>query len=61
MPNVAQWTGTPSVKGSTESMRMALLTASLIGLQYAPSPAANSRSRNALANRMASDSHGTSR
>lgn len=35
MEKVAQWTGTPSVKGSTESMRMALLTASLIGLQYA--------------------------
>ncbi|KAF1851002.1 sucrose transport protein SUC2 [Cucurbitaria berberidis CBS 394.84] len=34
MPSVAQWTGTPSVKGSTESMRMALLTASLIGLQF---------------------------
>ncbi|KAF2742252.1 sucrose transport protein SUC2 [Sporormia fimetaria CBS 119925] len=34
MPNIAQWTGTPSVKGSTESMRMALLTASLIGLQF---------------------------
>ncbi|KAF1947112.1 sucrose transport protein-like protein [Clathrospora elynae] len=34
MPSVAQWSGTPSVKGSTESMRMALLTASLIGLQF---------------------------
>lgn len=33
MPSVAQWAGTPSVKGSSESMRMALLTASLIGLQ----------------------------
>jgi solute carrier family 45 protein 1/2/4 len=33
MPSVAQWQGTPSVKGSTESIRMALLTASLIGLQ----------------------------
>ena len=30
----AQWVGTPKVKGSSESMRMALLTASLIGLQY---------------------------
>ncbi|KAH7348050.1 sucrose transport protein SUC2 [Pyrenochaeta sp. MPI-SDFR-AT-0127] len=34
MPSVAQWTGTPAVKGSTESIRMALLTASLIGLQF---------------------------
>jgi hypothetical protein len=34
MPSVAQWQGTPSVKGSSESVRMALLTASLIGLQY---------------------------
>lgn len=34
MPSVAQWQGTPSVKGSTESIRMALLTASLIGLQF---------------------------
>jgi hypothetical protein len=34
MPAVAQWSGTPKVKGSSESMRMALLTASLIGLQY---------------------------
>lgn len=33
MPSVAQWAGTPSVKGSSESMRMVLLTASLIGLQ----------------------------
>jgi solute carrier family 45 protein 1/2/4 len=35
MHGVAQWTGTPKVKGSSEAMRMALLTASLIGLQYA--------------------------
>jgi hypothetical protein len=35
MPSVAQWTGSPSIKGSSESMRMALLTASLVGLQYA--------------------------
>lgn len=35
MPSVAQWAGTPSIKGSSESMRMALLTASLIGLQCA--------------------------
>jgi solute carrier family 45 protein 1/2/4 len=34
MPSNAQWVGTPKVKGSSESMRMALLTASLIGLQY---------------------------
>ncbi|KAF1933509.1 sucrose transport protein SUC2 [Didymella exigua CBS 183.55] len=33
MPSVAQWAGTPSIKGSSESVRMALLTASLIGLQ----------------------------
>ncbi|KAJ4363316.1 hypothetical protein N0V95_001089 [Ascochyta clinopodiicola] len=33
MPSVAQWAGTPSIKGSSESIRMALLTASLIGLQ----------------------------
>lgn len=30
----AQWQGTPHVKGSSESMRMVLLTFSLIGLQY---------------------------
>jgi solute carrier family 45 protein 1/2/4 len=30
----AQWQGTPRVKGSSESMRMVLLTFSLIGLQY---------------------------
>ncbi|KAF2158111.1 hypothetical protein K461DRAFT_264901 [Myriangium duriaei CBS 260.36] len=30
----AQWTGTPSIKGSSESMRMMLLTFSLIGLQF---------------------------
>lgn len=29
----ASWAGQPSIKGSTESMRMALLTFSLIGLQ----------------------------
>ncbi|KAF2261066.1 MFS general substrate transporter [Lojkania enalia] len=34
MPSAAQWTGTPAIKGSSESMRMALLTASLIGLQF---------------------------
>ena len=32
--NMAQWAGTPHVKGSSESMRMALLTFSIIGLQY---------------------------
>ncbi|KAF1998882.1 sucrose transport protein-like protein [Amniculicola lignicola CBS 123094] len=34
MPQLAQWTGSPSIKGSSESVRMALLTASLIGLQF---------------------------
>ncbi|KAJ4303002.1 hypothetical protein N0V90_001893 [Kalmusia sp. IMI 367209] len=29
----AQWSGTPSIKGSSESIRMALLTLSLVGLQ----------------------------
>jgi hypothetical protein len=29
----ASWVGQPAIKGSTESMRMALLTFSLIGLQ----------------------------
>ena len=29
-----QWQGAPHVKGSSESMRMLLLTFSLIGLQY---------------------------
>lgn len=39
MPQAASWAGTPSIKGSTESIRMALLTFSLIGLQYvAPCP-----------------------
>ena len=33
MPQTASWIGTPSIKGSTESMRMALLTFSLVGLQ----------------------------
>jgi hypothetical protein len=28
------WKGTSSIKGSSEAMRMALLTASLIGIQY---------------------------
>lgn len=32
MPKSASWTGTPSIKGSTESMRMALLTLSMIGI-----------------------------
>lgn len=31
---MAQWSGQPSVKGSTEAMRMALLTFSMAGLQY---------------------------
>ncbi|KAL2041407.1 hypothetical protein N7G274_005789 [Stereocaulon virgatum] len=34
MPQAASWAGTPSIKGSTESIRMALLTFSLIGLQF---------------------------
>jgi solute carrier family 45 protein 1/2/4 len=34
MRSAPQWIGTPKIKGSTEAMRMALLTASLIGLQY---------------------------
>ncbi|GAM86773.1 hypothetical protein ANO11243_047930 [Dothideomycetidae sp. 11243] len=29
----AQWSGTPSIKGSSEATRMALLTSSLVGLQ----------------------------
>ena len=31
----ASWTGTPAVKGSSEVARMALLTFSMIGIQYA--------------------------
>ncbi|KAH9872722.1 hypothetical protein J1614_005116 [Plenodomus biglobosus] len=34
MPSAQQWQGMPAIKGSSESMRMALLTASLIGLQF---------------------------
>ncbi|KAF2841590.1 sucrose transport protein SUC2 [Patellaria atrata CBS 101060] len=34
MGQPAQWGGTASIKGSTESMQMALLTCSLIGLQF---------------------------
>ncbi|KAI9842296.1 MAG: hypothetical protein M1837_007366 [Sclerophora amabilis] len=34
MPQVATWTGAPSIKGSSESMRMAMLTFSLVGLQF---------------------------
>ena len=41
MPQAAsQWSGAPSIKGSSESMRMALLTFSLIGLQYVDSATA---------------------
>lgn len=36
--DMASWAGQPAIKGSTESMRMALLTLSLIGLQYALLP-----------------------
>lgn len=32
--NMASWVGQPSVKGSTEGMRMALLTLTAMGLQY---------------------------
>jgi hypothetical protein len=32
--NMASWSGQPTIKGSTEAMRMALLTFSLAGLQY---------------------------
>lgn len=31
---MASWAGQPSVKGSSETMRMMLLTFSLVGLQY---------------------------
>lgn len=31
---MASWQGQPAVKGSTESMRMALLTFSLVGIQF---------------------------
>ncbi|KAF2731210.1 sucrose transport protein-like protein [Polyplosphaeria fusca] len=34
MTSPAQWAGTPSVKGSSEAVKMALLTTSLIGLQF---------------------------
>ncbi|OJJ00089.1 hypothetical protein ASPVEDRAFT_26844 [Aspergillus versicolor CBS 583.65] len=34
MPQAARWVGSPSIKGRTESMRMALLTTSLLGLQF---------------------------
>ncbi|KAL5337288.1 hypothetical protein BJX70DRAFT_369980 [Aspergillus crustosus] len=34
MPQAARWVGSPSIKGRTESMRMALLTFSLLGLQF---------------------------
>jgi solute carrier family 45 protein 1/2/4 len=33
MPQAARWAGTPSIKGRSESTRMALLTFSLVGLQ----------------------------
>ena len=33
MPQAARWAGTPSIRGRTESMRMALLTFCLVGLQ----------------------------
>ncbi|CAL5866186.1 uncharacterized protein PFLUO_LOCUS393 [Penicillium psychrofluorescens] len=34
MPQSARWAGTPSIKGRSESTRMALLTFSLVGLQF---------------------------
>ncbi|KAL4897703.1 hypothetical protein BDV59DRAFT_48841 [Aspergillus ambiguus] len=34
MPQTARWVGTPSIRGRTESARMALLTFSLLGLQF---------------------------
>ncbi|KAE8349953.1 MFS/sugar transport protein-domain-containing protein [Aspergillus coremiiformis] len=34
MPQAARWVGSPFIKGRTESMRMALLTFSLLGLQF---------------------------
>lgn len=34
MPQAARWVGSPSIKGKSESVRMALLTFSLLGLQY---------------------------
>lgn len=34
MPQNALWSGTPSIKGYTEFQQMALLTFSLVGLQY---------------------------
>ena len=33
LADMAQWAGSPTVKGSSESMRMALLTFSIIGIQ----------------------------
>ncbi|KAI2720658.1 hypothetical protein CBS147332_3898 [Penicillium roqueforti] len=34
MPQAARWAGTPSIKGRNQSTRMALLTFSLVGLQF---------------------------
>ncbi|KAF2095161.1 sucrose transport protein-like protein [Rhizodiscina lignyota] len=34
MHSAASWTGTPAIKGSSEAMRMALLTVSLVGIQF---------------------------
>ena len=33
LADMASWSGKPAVKGSTEAMRMALLTFSIIGIQ----------------------------
>lgn len=35
---MASWVGQPSVKGSTEGIRMALLTLTAMGLQYVVPP-----------------------
>jgi solute carrier family 45 protein 1/2/4 len=32
--DMASWAGQPSIKGSSETVRMALLTLSLVGLQF---------------------------
>jgi hypothetical protein len=34
MPQVSSWSGKAEIKGSSEATRMALLTASLVGIQY---------------------------
>ncbi|KAI9806828.1 MAG: hypothetical protein M1833_002485 [Piccolia ochrophora] len=34
MPHAASWVGSPSIRGSSESLRMGLLTFSMVGLQF---------------------------